>query len=152
MNRKLLHIAQVVCREFGVWKRPCRGWAVPSRRNACGKNRVALKWGRFQICHCEGALRPWQSREGTDDSERLSSKWHAPPFRVIPRSEASLALPLGELSPKVTERVCRAGPMCPARLSAISLPCHCEPTAGWRGNPHPPPQPAEGSVPYRALR
>ena len=22
-------------------------------RNACGKNRVALKWGRFQICHCE---------------------------------------------------------------------------------------------------
>ena len=108
VNRKLLHIAQGVCRKFGAWKRPCRGRAVPSRRNACGKNRVALKWGRFQICHCEGALRPWQSREGTADSERLSSKWHAPPFRVIPRSEASLALPRGELSPKVTERVLQA--------------------------------------------
>ena len=32
----------------------------------------------------------------------------APPSRVIPRSEASLALPLGELSPKVTERALQA--------------------------------------------
>ena len=31
-----------------------------------------------------------------------------PPSRVIPRSEASLALPLGELSPKVTERALQA--------------------------------------------
>ena len=74
VNRKLLHIAQGLCREFGVWKRPCRGRAVPSRRNACGKNRVALKWGRFQICHCEGALRPWQSREGTADLYRPPGK------------------------------------------------------------------------------
>ena len=32
----------------------------------------------------------------------------APPSRVIARSEASLALPLGELSPKVTERALQA--------------------------------------------
>ena len=95
VNRKLLHIAQGLCREFGVWKRPCRGRAVPSRRNACGKNRVALKWGRFQICHCEGALRPWQSREGTADSERLSSKWHAPIASVA----AVPAQPLAALPP-----------------------------------------------------
>ena len=31
-----------------------------------------------------------------------------PPSRVIPRSEVSLALPLGELSPKVTERALQA--------------------------------------------
>ena len=61
-----------------------------------------------------------------------------------------LALPLGELSPKVTERACRAGPKCPAappglaapavyvealsggphvprrQLSATPLPCHSE--------------------------
>ena len=121
VNRKLLHIAQGLCREFGVWKRPytplqrrslsalqavglvafrrphapCRGGACPSRRNACGKNRVALKWGRFQICHCEGALRPWQSREGTADSERLSSKWHAPIASVA----AVPAQPLAALPP-----------------------------------------------------
>ena len=31
------------------------------------------------------------------------------PSCVIPRSEAPLALPLGELSPKVTERACGGG-------------------------------------------
>ena len=35
----------------------------------------------------------------------------APPSRVIPRSEAPLALPLGELSPKVTERALQALPI-----------------------------------------
>ena len=108
VNRKLLHIAQGLCREFGVWKRPCRGRAVPSRRCSNDRYRLPSKRQTSPICHCEGALRPWQSREGTADSERLSSKWHAPPFRVIPRSEVSLALPLGELSPKVTERALQA--------------------------------------------
>ena len=121
VNRKLLHIAQGLCREFGVWKRlytplqrrslsalqavglvafrrphaPCRGGACPSRRNACGKNRVALKWGRFQICHCEGALRPWQSREGTADSHRLSIKAYQPIASVA----AFPAQPLAALPP-----------------------------------------------------
>ena len=68
MNRKLLHIAQGVCRKI---------WAEKGRKGAADK------------------LRP-------------SPEWQAPPFRVIPRSEASLALPLGELSPKVTERALQA--------------------------------------------
>ena len=66
---------------------PCRGRAVPSRRNACGKNRVALKWGRFQICHCEGALRPWQSREGTCSLYKLLLKRCAPIASVAALSE-----------------------------------------------------------------
>ena len=37
-----------------------------------------------------------------------------------------LALPLGELSPKVTERACRAGPMCPA-VNYRPPPCHVVP-------------------------
>ena len=37
-----------------------------------------------------------------------------------------LALPLGELSPKVTERACRAGPMCPA-VNYRPPPCHVIP-------------------------
>ena len=40
-----------------------------------------------------------------------------PPSRVIPRSEASLALPLGELSPKVTERALQALPISSGRCS-----------------------------------
>ena len=68
VNRKLLHIAQGVCRKI---------WAEKGRKGAADK------------------LRP-------------SPEWQAPPFRVIPRSEASLALPLGELSPKVTERALQA--------------------------------------------
>ena len=31
-----------------------------------------------QICHCEGRLRPWQSRAGTADPYWLPLKWHAP--------------------------------------------------------------------------
>ena len=64
VNRKLLHIAQGVCRK---------------------------------ICAEKG-------RKGAADKLRPSPEWQAPPFRVIARSEASLALPLGELAPKVTER------------------------------------------------
>ena len=68
VNRKLLHIAQGVCRKI---------WAE-------------------------------KGRKGADDKLRPSPEWQAPPFRVIPRSKASLALPLGELSPKVTERALQA--------------------------------------------
>ena len=95
VNRKLLHIAQGVCREFGVWKRPCRGRAVPSRRCSNDRYRLPSKRQTSPICHCEGALRPWQSREGTADSERLSSKWHAPIASVA----AVPAQPLAALPP-----------------------------------------------------
>ena len=40
-----------------------------------------------QICHCEGALRPWQSREGTGDSHRPPLKWYAPIASVAALSE-----------------------------------------------------------------
>ena len=48
-----------------------------------------------QICHCEGALRPWQSREGTADLERLSLKWYVPIASVA----AVTAQPLAALPP-----------------------------------------------------
>ena len=121
VNRKLLHIAQGLCREFGVWKRPytplqrrslsalqavglvasrrphapCRGGACPSRRCSNDRYRLPSKRQTSPICHCEGALRPWQSREGTADSERLSSKWHAPIASVA----AVPAQPLAALPP-----------------------------------------------------
>ena len=41
----------------------------------------------------------------------------APPSRVIPRSKAPMALPLGELSPKVTERALQALPISSGRCS-----------------------------------
>ena len=48
-----------------------------------------------QICHCEGASRPWQSREGTADLERLSLKWYVPIASVA----AVTAQPLTALPP-----------------------------------------------------
>ena len=41
----------------------------------CGTNSVAQC---PQICHCEGALRPWQSREGATSSYRASIITHKP--------------------------------------------------------------------------
>ena len=52
----------------------CRGAACRSRRYAADPNRLSLKWKWPQICHCEGALRPWQSREGTADLYRPPGK------------------------------------------------------------------------------
>ena len=46
-------------------------------------------------CHCEGALRPWQSRGGTADSYRLPLKWYAPIASVA----AVTAQPLAALPP-----------------------------------------------------
>ncbi len=46
-------------------------------------------------CHCEGASRPWQSREGTADLERLSLKWYVPIASVA----AVTAQPLAALPP-----------------------------------------------------
>ena len=65
----------------------CRGAACRSRRYAAGPNRLSLKWKWPQICHCEGALRPWQSREGTGDSHRPPLKWYAPIASVAALSE-----------------------------------------------------------------
>ena len=43
----------------------CRGGHSPARRCIGAINRLSLKWHWPQNCHCEGALRPWQSREGS---------------------------------------------------------------------------------------
>ena len=43
----------------------CRGGACPSRLRTCSPYRPSLKWYALPNCHCEGASRPWQSREGS---------------------------------------------------------------------------------------
>ena len=43
----------------------CRGGDSRARRNAADPYRPSLKWYALPNCHCEGASRPWQSREGT---------------------------------------------------------------------------------------
>ena len=42
--------------------RYCRGADSRARRKAADQHRPALKWKWPKVCHCEGALRPWQSR------------------------------------------------------------------------------------------
>ena len=72
---------------WGISGANCRGAACRSRRYAADPNRLSLKWKWPQICHCEGALRPWQSREGTGDSHRPPLKWYAPIASVAALSE-----------------------------------------------------------------
>ncbi|MDY5341195.1 hypothetical protein, partial [Faecousia sp.] len=40
-----------------------------------------------KVCHCEGALRPWQSREGTASSYKVPIKTHRPIASVAALSE-----------------------------------------------------------------
>ena len=65
----------------------CRGADSRARRKAADQHRPALKWKWPQVCHCEGALRPWQSREGSAVSYRLPLKWYAPIASVAALSE-----------------------------------------------------------------
>ena len=73
----------------------CRGADSRARRKAADQHRSALKWKWPKVCHCEGALRPWQSREGSAVSYRLPLKWHAPIASVA----ALTAQPLAALPP-----------------------------------------------------
>ena len=57
----------------------CRGGDSRARRNAADPYRPSLKWYALPNCHCEGASRPWQSREGTCSPYRPSLKWYALP-------------------------------------------------------------------------
>ena len=43
----------------------CRGADSRARRSTNDLYQLPLKWKKLSTCHCEGALRPWQSREGT---------------------------------------------------------------------------------------
>ena len=89
----------------------CRGAACRSRRYAAGPNRLSLKWKWPQICHCEGALRPWQSREGTGDSHRPPLKWYAPIASVAALSERHGQLQIWRYS----RRMCNASKFVIAR-------------------------------------
>ena len=60
-----------------------RGADSRARRCTCDTNGTALKWCRPPNCHCEGALRPWQSREGTTDIHRV------PPNAIAIKSDCS---------------------------------------------------------------
>ena len=57
----------------------CRGADSRARRRTCSPYRPSLKWYALPNCHCEGASRPWQSREGTCSPYRPSLKWYALP-------------------------------------------------------------------------
>ena len=64
---------------LGDCTRHCRGADSRARRNAADPYRPSLKWYALPNCHCEGASRPWQSREGTCSPYRPSLKWYALP-------------------------------------------------------------------------
>ena len=72
-----------------------RGGDSRARRNAAEMNRQSLKRQTPPTCHCEGASRPWQSREGTCSPYRPPSKRHAPIASVA----ALTAQPLAALPP-----------------------------------------------------
>ena len=62
-----------------------------------------------------------QGRRGPDINRRVC-RTHVPyAFGCNPYPH-TLALPLGELSPKVTERACRGGRPCPPKLAGLTLP------------------------------
>ena len=73
----------------------CRGAACRSWRCTADSYWVTIKWQRPPICHCEGALRPWQSREGTSSSYKGPIKTHRPIASVA----AVTAQPLAALPP-----------------------------------------------------
>ena len=56
----------------------CRGGDSRARHCTGGKCGPMLKRQWPPICHCEGALRPWQSREGTSSSYKVPIKTHRP--------------------------------------------------------------------------
>ena len=103
---------------WGISGANCRGAACRSRRYAADPNRLSLKWKWPQICHCEGALRPWQSREGTGDSHRPPLKWYAPIASVAALSERHWQLQIS---------------VYPADRTGHQI-CHCEEAVGRRGN------------------
>ena len=58
----------------------------------------------------------------------------APPSRVIAGSEATLALPLGELSPKVTERAWQALTDSPKAFPCSGWCCEIATATSWPRN------------------
>ena len=73
----------------------CRGGDSRARHCTADSYWVTIKWQRPPICHCEGALRPWQSREGSSSSYKVTIKTHRPIASVA----AVTAQPLAALPP-----------------------------------------------------
>ena len=73
----------------------CRGGDSRARHCTGGKCGPMLKRQWPPICHCEGALRPWQSREGTSSSYKVPIKTHRPIASVA----AVTVQPLAALPP-----------------------------------------------------
>ena len=71
------------------------------------------------MCHCEGASRPWQSREGSYDfADGFPVIWSGTarlPRRFAPRNDKSGAVAV--LTAAGTNRSCSAGPGCPLPYS-----------------------------------
>ena len=78
-------VGPAASRKFPVVR--CRGADSRARRSTNDLYQLPLKWKKLSTCHCEGALRPWQSREGSAVSYRLPLKWHAPIASVAALSE-----------------------------------------------------------------
>ena len=56
----------------------CRRADSRARHSTNDLYQLPLKWKKLSTCHCEGALRPWQSREGTCSLYKLLLKRCAP--------------------------------------------------------------------------
>ena len=65
----------------------CRGADSRARHSTNDLYQLPLKWKKLSTCHCEGALRPWQSREGTCSLYKLLLKRCAPIASVAALSE-----------------------------------------------------------------
>ena len=138
-------------------------WALPGLLRAAGPTDLALPLGELspkvteRVCRAGphvprpiiGNLLAVSLRASRRLAQQSASSSPGPLRAAGP---TDLALPLGELSPKVTERVCRAGPMYPARLSAISFRVIASQPQADAAIRILIPRPAEGSGPYRALR
>ena len=89
-RRKMQHFGPNIVGPAASGKFPvvrCRGADSRARRSTNDLYQLPLKWKKLSTCHCEGALRPWQSREGTCSLYKLLLKRCAPIASVAALSE-----------------------------------------------------------------
>ena len=116
----------------------CRGGDSRARRCTGVINRLSAKRRTPKVCHCEGALRPWQSREGTHvDRTRhcrgaacRSRRYAADPYRLTIKRCAPIASVAA-----LSERPVGTNNWYTVSLIWYAPPnCHCEEAVGRRGN------------------
>ena len=89
-RRKMQHFGPNIVGPAASGKFPvvrCRGADSRARHSTNDLYQLPLKWKKLSTCHCEGALRPWQSREGTCSLYKLLLKRCAPIASVAALSE-----------------------------------------------------------------